>query len=705
MKQIILFIFLVLQGTMVQAQSKKAAIASPDGLIKLSFTTSKKGEPLYAVTYGTAKVVNPSVLGFELKEGNFSQKFKVLKSETSTFDETWTPVWGQYRNIRNNYNELLVHLKDDQGRLLDIRFKVYNDGVGFRYELPTQAKKEFIILNENTQFAMTSDHTCWWVPGCWENDEYPYTQSTISTVDATEVKKISMNTHAMYIDDLNGVNTPFTMRTQKRGLHITVHEAALVNYPGLSLKVDRKNLILTANIAANGDGSGIRATVPCPFNTPWRTIQIGVKAADLLASQLILNLNEPCKIKDVSWIKPQKYAGIWWEMHLGKSTWDFSGAQSMDSWTKKVPTGKHGATTENAMRYIDFCAANGIPGLLIEGWNTGWEFWTGKDRENVFDFTTPYPDFDIEKVVAYGKSKGVGLIGHHETAMAPATYEKHMDAAYEMYEKLGIHGVKSGYVFKDPKHYHYDQWMVNHYNRTMEKCADHKLMLDIHEPIHQTGLCRTYPNLVAAEGMRGQEYNAWSVGNPPVHTCILPFTRNMAGPMDYTPGIFDIKLKRYKNAKLADKDIKESVHSTIANQLALYVVFYSPIQMAADVPENYEGNPAFQFIRDVVTDWDDTKVLEAEIAESVVMARKAKGENKWFVGGVTNEKERTSTVDFSFLPEGNFEAIVYKDGAKAHYDTNPTDINIERVPVTNKSTFPIKMASGGGFAISVMPVK
>jgi glucan 1,4-alpha-glucosidase len=672
-------------------------IGSPKNTLQVKFSIDEKGKPSYAVYKNNVVLIGSSALGFKTTKADFTEGFEIVETKTASLNEKWKPTWGQSAEIENNYNALTISLKNRAQHLMNIEFRAFEDGVGFRYSFPKQNFKTLNFIDELTSFNVQKDLTTWWVPGCWDNDEYFYTQSKLSKVDASYFIKGYKYSNVTTITNKQSVNTPVTM-LHDDGTHIAIHEAALVNFPGMSLLVDTENFTLKSNLAADSINAVIKATIDLPFNTPWRTIQITNNAADLAMSNLILNLNEPCKLKDVSWIKPTKYMGIWWEMHVGKAAWD-------------LKSGKHGATTANAKMYIDFCHENNIPALLIEGWNTGWEQWVGDNREGIFDFVTAYPDFDIKEVVRYGKEKGVEIIGHHETASAVETYEKNMNAAYKFYNELGISSVKTGYVGKVPNRTHYGQWMVNHYNKTMEQTAAAKIMLDIHEPIKPTGLCRTYPNLMSAEGMRGQEFNAWSDGNKPSHNVTLPFTRNLAGPMDFTPGIFDLKLEKYKNnvTKVSSFDSRDGggkpysrVYSTLAHQLGLYVVFYSPIQMAADLPENYKGNPAFQFFKDVAVDWDWTKIIDASIASHIVTVRKEKNKDRWFVGGITGDSAKTATINFNFLPAGKtYTATIYRDAPETDMMNKPEKYVIEKVQVDNKTTKSIEMKVGGGFAVSV----
>lgn len=667
--------------------------------IILEFKVNQEGQPVYAVLKNKEPIITSSRLGFKAEEVDFSQNLSIQSTTVNAFQEKWKPVWGQSSEIENRYNSLTVQLANRTGDLIHIEFRVFDDGIGFRYAFPEQPNHNTLtIQDELTAFGMSGNHTVWWVPGCWDNDEYYYTQSKISEVDASFFQKGYTYSHATTITNKHAVNTPVTMKTSS-GKYISIHEAALIGFPGMSLLVDTLNYAFKSHLAEDEIHPNIKATIQIPFKTPWRTVQISDSAGGLITSNLILNLNEPNKLDDVSWIKPTKYMGIWWEMHIGKSAWD-------------LKSGKHGATTGNAKAYIDFCSANTIPALLIEGWNTGWEGSGSANREGIFDFQTPYADFDLHEVVRYGKEKGVEIIGHHETSSAVSTYEKYMMQAYQLYRAMGIHAVKTGYVGRIPDHRHYDQYMVNHYNKVMVETAGFKIMLDVHEPIKPTGLCRTYPNLMSGEGMRGQEFNAWSDGNTPSHNVTLPFTRNLAGPMDFTPGIFDLKLVKYKNHDtdfsaydahdVAVKPVSR-VYSTLAHQLGLYVVFYSPLQMVADLPENYQGNPAFQFIKDVGVDWDWTKVLDAEVASHVVTARKEKGKNRWFVGGITGENEHETTLDLGFLPKGQkFNAIIYQDDPLTDYIQTPEKYLIKSAVVTSKTKLNILMKKAGGFAVSIM---
>ena len=665
-----------------------AELSSPDGKINVNFFLSNDGRAGYLINYSDKKVTDTSYFGFDFKnEAPFKENLEIINSYTSSFDEIWETVWGEQRFIRNNYNELKVELKEkgEKGRRCFVVLRVFNDGVGFRFEFPHQDNlKDVVILDENTEFKLTGNHTCWWTPGDWDIYEHLFNTTRFTEIDAIS-KRGNEALAQTYIPE-NAVNLPVTMKSDN-GIYISILEANLTNYADMTLKVDKENLLFQCELV--GNDSGIKIKTKTPFVTPWRLILIGDEAGDLVSSRTILNLNEPNVIPDVSWIKPTKYMGIWWEMHLGKSTWAMKG-------------GKHGATTERAKRYIDFASKNGIGALLIEGWNTGWENWFGThDREGIFDFVTPYPDYDLNEVVRYANEKNVQIIMHHETSAAIMTYEKQMDTAFALCKSLDIHAVKTGYVGQilPDGEYHHGQWMVNHYRKVMEKAAQFYIMINVHEPIKPTGLRRTFPNLMSAEGLRGQEFNAWSPdgGNPPEHLTIVPFTRMLAGPIDYTPGIFDIKFDKYKK--------ENQVSTTLAHQLALYVVIYSPFQMAADLPENYTGHPAFQFIRDVGVDWDTSIVLNGEIGNFITIARKERNTDKWFLGSITDENERVIEVSMNFLDEGKeYTAVIYSDGDDAHWDKNPISYRIENKKVSSADFLELKLVAGGGTAISFIPL-
>ncbi|MGD8306484.1 MAG: glycoside hydrolase family 97 protein [Ignavibacteria bacterium] len=681
---IFVIISLVVVGCKIFTETTNI-LSSPSNNITVEFILTNDSSPNYLIRYKNEVIIDTSMMGFEFaNQPSLINNLKLLDAKQSSFNEMWELPWGEQHFVSNHYNELIVEFEEekDPGRKLNICFRVYDDGVGFRYEFPEQESMDtVIIMNELTQFSLTGDHTCWWTPGDWDIYEHLYNTTKFSEIDALS-KAYHTNLLQTYIPE-NAVNTPVTMRTDD-GLYLGFHEANLTDYAGMTLKVDKRNLRMVSELVGS-DRSGYKVKRVLPFKTPWRTIQISDNAKGLIESNLILNLNEPNKLKNTSWIKPQKYVGIWWEMHIGKSNWNYG-------------SGRHGATTENAKRYIDFAAANNISGVLVEGWNTGWEL---NVRENRFDFVTPYPDYDLEEVVRYGKEKGVGLIMHNETFSAPRTYEKQLDTAFALMKKLGIHSVKTGYVGKimPEGEYHHGQWMVNHYRKVMEKAAEYEVMVDVHEPIKPTGLRRTYPNLISAEGLRGQEFNAWSSdgGNPPEHLTIVPFTRMLAGPIDYTPGIFDIKFDKYKP--------NNQVNTTTTHQLALYVVIFSPLQMAADLPENYIDHPAFQFIRDVGVDWDTTIVLNGEIGEFITTVRKERNTDNWFLGSITDENERTINISLNFLDgEIQYDAIIYSDDEHSHWDKNPTAYKIKKRTVDMNDTIEFKLAPGGGTAISFIPL-
>ncbi len=683
------------------SSSNSEKVSSPNGKIALNFSLNSEGQPTYTVSFNNKTVIEPSTLGFEFENmPELAKGFKILSAENSNYSGEWEMPWGEQLKVKEEYQMLKVHLQETKApnRLLNLSFKVFNDGLGFRYEFPEQANlTEALITHENTQFNLGANHDVWWQPGDWELYEQLFHHTKFADIDATQYRN-NPDLGATYIPE-NAVNTPVTMRTTD-GLHLSFHEAGLIDYSDMTLKVDTKNFNLISDIVGS-DNTTYRVKRTAPFNTPWRTILIAKKAGDLIESRLILNLNEPNKLGDVSWFKPTKYMGIWWEMHLGISTWDMEGTQDMSQFHDgEKKTSKHGATTKNAKRYIDFASKNNIGALLVEGWNTGWEHWIGfEDREGVFDFVTPYPDYDMDEVVRYGREKGVDIIMHHETSAAVRTYEQQQDTAYALMQHYGMHTVKSGYVGPIiPKgEHHHGQFMVNQYNNAAIKAAKYQVAVNAHEPIKPTGLRRTYPNIISREGLRGQEFNAWASdgGNPPSHLPNIAFTRMLAGPIDYTPGIFNIKCEPYKP--------EAQVNTTLAQQLALYVVIYSPIQMAADLVDSYEGHPAFQFIRDVGVDWNQTKVLNGEVGEFVTIAREERNTGNWFVGSITNEEARDITVNFNFLPNGKtFKATIYKDGEKAHWDDNPTDYVIDKMDITSDTKLDLHLAEGGGFAISIL---
>ena len=671
------------------------------GKVRLEFVLDNEGRPTYSVAYGDKSVIKPSVMGFTLaNDSPLDKSFIVLSSETTSVDETWKPVWGEVSSIRNHYNQVIVRLKqkNSPNRLMNIIFRVFEDGVGFRYEFPRQPNlKYFIVSNELTAFGLAGDHKTFWIPGDYDSNEYTYTTSKISEIDNRKVVEAAASIAVRVAPDPKAVQTPLMMKTAD-GLYINIHEAALVGFPAMQLHVDNSTYNLTANLVP--DAVGNKAYVHAPFKTPWRTVIVSDKATDILASKLILNLNEPSKIKDPSWIKPMKFVGVWWEMQTGKGTWNYANdADTLDANGRLIPNGTHSANTANVKRYIDFAAANGIQGVLVEGWNVGWEDWFGNWKEHVFSFVTPYPDFDIDEITQYATSKGVKMIMHNETSGAATDYERQMDTAYRFMNKYGYTSVKTGYVGKIiPRGEHHDgQWMVDHYLRVAQKTADYHIMVDMHEPERPTGMQRTYPNWLASEAGRGNEYNAFAEGNLPEHETIMPFTRLMGGPMDYTPGIF--KIKGYSTVP------GRQVHTTLAKQLALYITMYSPLEMVADLPENYAKHmDAFQFIKDVAVDWDDSKILEAEPGDYITIVRKAKGTDNWFLGAITNENARNSNVSLDFLDKGRkYVATIYADADNADWKDNPEAYQINKYIVDANTKISLKLAKGGGTAISFMP--
>ncbi|MET0394875.1 MAG: glycoside hydrolase family 97 protein [Chitinophagaceae bacterium] len=682
-----------------QAYSNTTIVVhSPGNRISLGVQQQDGSALLYRVAFRGKEVILPSVLGLKLKvPDRLLTRFDLIGVDSSATDQTWQPVWGEQSRIRNYYKQLVVHLRDHGGSgiLLTVVFRVFDDGVGFRYEFPQQdSLHHFIVDGEFTQFTMTGDHKAFWIPGDYDTNEFTYYTTPLSQVDATG-GGAAQEIHAKTFFDKNAVQTPLMMKSAD-GLYINLHEAALVNYPAMNLVLDKANFTFISALVP--DAVGNKAYLQAPAKTPWRTIVVSDRAGDVLTSRMILNLNEPSAIGDSSWVKPQKFVGVWWEMHVGKSSWDYSGGQVGSQQATRVP---HGATTANVKRYIDFAAKNGIDAVLVEGWNTGWEDWFGQWKEDVFDFVTPYPDFNVQELSAYARSKGVKIIMHHETSGSVTNYERWMDTAYRFMQRYGYNAVKSGYVGRIiPRGEHHDgQWMVKHYERVAKKTAGYHIMVDMHESVRLTGLHRTYPNWLASEAARGNEFNAWSTGNPPDHETILPFTRLMGGPMDYTPGIFRIKMSYYNPGK------KEQVQTTLAKQLALYVTMYSPLQMAADLPENYEARmDAFQFIKDVAVDWDDTRVPDAEPGDYIIMARKAKGKDNWFMGAITDENARNFTSLLDFLDAGrSYVATIYRDADDAGWKTNPEAYVIEKFIVDNKTKLRLKLAPGGGAAISLMP--
>ena len=688
-------------GTSAKAES----ITSPDGQLKLNFSVNMQGEPVYELSYKGKEVIKPSKLGLELKnDPGLMNGFTLADIKTSAFDETWEPVWGEVKSIRNHYNEMAVTLNQKaQDRNLIICFRLYNDGLGFRYEFPQQKNLNyFVIKEEHSQFAMAGDHTAFWIPGDYDTQEYDYTESKLSEIRGLMKGAITPNSSQTPFSP-TGVQTSLQMKTAD-GLYINLHEAALVDYSCMHLNLDDKNFVFESWLTP--DAVGDKGYLQAPCTSPWRTVIVSDDARDILASKITLNLNEPCAYEDVSWIKPVKYVGVWWEMIAGGKpwayTWDVPSVRLGETDYNKVkPNGQHPANNENVKKYIDFAAKHGFDQVLVEGWNIGWEDWFGHSKDYVFDFVTPYPDFDIKMLNEYAQSKGVKLMMHHETSASIRNYERHMEAAYQLMNDYGYNAVKSGYVGNMiPRgEHHYGQWLNNHYLYAVTEAAKHHIMVNAHEAVRPTGLCRTYPNLIGNESARGTEYEAFS-GNKPFHTTVLPFTRLQGGPMDYTPGIFEMDMSKL------NPNSKSHVNSTLARQLALYVTMYSPLQMAADIPENYERfMDAFQFIKDVPVDWDESKYLEAEPGRYIVAARKAKGSNNWFIGCTSGEEGHLSTLKLDFLDnDKKYIATVYEDGKDAHYRNNPQSYGIRKGIVTAKSALKMKAVAGGGYAISIIEI-
>lgn len=700
-KLFFLFSFIVSAPFMMRAEELK----SPDGNLLMRFEVNGEGTPVYELTYKRKPVIKPSRLGLEIEGFSLRKAFTLKGVETATFDETWTPVWGEVKAIRNHYNEMTATLHQADGdRTMVIRFRLYDDGLGFRYEFPQQKSLNyFVIKEEYSEFAMAGDHKAFWIPGDYDTQEYDYTESRLTEIRGLMQTAITPNTSQTPFSPA-GVQTALMMKSDD-GLYINLHEAALVDYPCMSLNLDDQTLTFQSWLTP--DAQGKKGYMQTPCHTPWRTVIVSDDARRILASHLTLNLNEPCKLDDVSWIRPVKYIGVWWEMISGKSTWAYTNDLpsvhlGITDYTKMKPNGTHAANNEKVRRYIDFAAKHGFDQVLVEGWNIGWEDWFGNSKDYVFDFVTPYPDFDLKTLNEYAHSKGVKLMMHHETSSSVRNYERQMEKAYKLMNDYGYNAVKSGYVGNIiPRgEYHYGQWMVNHYLYAVKKAAEHRIMVNAHEAVRPTGLCRTYPNLIGNEAARGGEYESFG-GNKVFHTTILPFTRLMGGPMDYTPGIFETRLEKVNPGN------NSYVHSTLARQLALYVTMYSPLQMAADLPENYERfMDAFQFIKDVAIDWDDSKYLEAEPGRYITVARKAKGTNNWFVGCTANEDGHLSNVSLDFLDPGRkYTATIYADAPTAHYEKNPQAYTIKQMKVTNKSKLTLRAASGGGYAISIMEQK
>ena len=699
-KIILLMSILAMHWAVAQQQT------SPDGNVVLSFSLKADGTPTYKMTYKGKPVINESTLGFTLKKDEpLTNHFKVVSDSKSTFKETWKPVWGEEKEILNHYNELLVQLKQDKtNRLMNIRFRVYNEGVGFRYEFPTQKELTyFVIAEENTQFAMTGDHTAWWIPGDYDTQEYDYNESKLSEIRGLMKQSMTDNV-SQYVFSPTGVQTALMMKT-KDGLYINLHEAALVDYALMNLNLDDKNFIFQSWLTP--DAKGDKGYLYTPTKSPWRTIMVSDDARNILASRLILNLNDPCALADTSWIKPVKYIGVWWEMITGKSSWAYTDdlpTIKLDEvdYTKVKPNGTHAANNDKVRHYIDFAAKHGFDQVLVEGWNVGWEDWFGHRKDYVFDFVTPYPDFDIKALNDYAHAKGVKLMMHHETSGSTRNYERHMKAAYELMNKYGYNSVKSGYVgdILPIGEHHYSQSTINHYLYAIKEAAKHKIMLNAHEAVRPTGLCRTYPNLIGNEAARGTEYEAFG-GNKPFHTTILPFTRLQGGPMDYTPGILETEVKN------VNPNNTSQVRSTLAKQLALYVTMYSPLQMAADLPENYERfADAFQFIKDVPVDWQESVYLEAEPGRYITVARKDKHSDNWYIGNTSNENGHTSELLLNFLDKNKkYEATIYADAKNADWQTNPKAYTITKQKVNAKTKLKLTAAKGGGYAISIKEIK
>ena len=724
LKSIFSFTSLISFALVVNAQK----LTSPDGNFIMNFSLNQEGAPVYELTYKDKAVIKPSTLGLELKKEDANKKttfdwkertdkdqldaktnlmtgFIIKDTATSTFDETWKPVWGEESEIRNNYNELAVTLEQPENdRHIIIRFRLFNDGLGFRYEFPQQKNLNyFVIKEEHSQFAMAGDHTAFWIPGDYDTQEYDYTTSRLSEIRGKMKDAITPNS-SQYVFSPTGVQTALMMKTDD-GLYINLHEAALIEYSCMHLNLDDKNMIFESWLTP--DARGDKGYMQTPCVSPWRTIIAGDDARNILASRITLNLNEPCKIEDTSWIHPVKYVGVWWDMITGKGSWAYtdevpSVKLGITDYSKTKPNGKHSANTENVKRYIDFAADNGFDAVLVEGWNEGWEDWFGKTKDYVFDFVAPYPDFDVQEIHRYAASKGIKMMMHHETSSSARNYERHMDKAYQFIVDNGYNSVKSGYVgdIIPRGEHHYGQWMVNHYLYAVTKAADYKIMVNAHEAVRPTGICRTYPNLIGNESARGTEYESFG-GNNVNHTTILPFTRLIGGPMDYTPGIFEMDCSKMNPTN------NSQVRSTLARQLALYVTMYSPLQMAADIPENYERfMDAFQFIKDVAIDWDESKYLEAELGEYITIARRAKGTDDWYLGCTAGYNGHKSDLKLDFLTPGKkYEATIYADAKGTAWNNNPQAYTITKKKVTNKSKLKLTAGVGGGYAISIKEIK
>ena len=696
----LLIILCVSAGLMSAQDANLRKVSSPDGNVELSFNLKDGHIPVYSLDYKGKPVVGESHLGFKLQGSGMYDWFEISDTAIREIDETWNPVWGEESQIRNHCNEMTVTLRQtSSNRFMKICFRVFDDGMGLRYEFPDQKSMAyFVITDELTEFAMTGDHTAWWIPGDYDTQEYDYTRSRLSEIRGLLSSAICDNLSQTIFSE-TGVQTALQMKTDD-GIYINLHEAALVNYPAMHLLLDDKTMVFKAHLTP--DPNGDLAYMQSPCTTPWRTVIVSDDARDILASRITLNLNEPCKIEDTSWIKPCKYMGVWWEMIAGRSewsyTWDLNSTHiDTDDLTKVKPHGRHGATTANVKKYIDYASANGFDGVLVEGWNVGWEDWYGNMKDYVFDFVTPYPDFDVEEIEKYAAEKGIKMIMHHETSASVRNYERHMEKAYQFMNDHGYPAVKSGYVGNMiPKgNNHYNQWMINHYLYAVTEAAKHKIMVNAHEAVRPTGLCRTWPNLIGNESARGTEYQAFG-GSKPFHVSVLPFTRLIGGPMDYTPGIFETDISK------VNPNNNSHANCTLANQLGIYVVMSSPLQMAADLPENYDRFPeAFQFIKDVAIDWEESRYLEAEPGEYITVARKAKGTGDWFVGNVTGEKNHRSSIVFDFLEPGvEYVATVYSDTPESNCFTNTYAHSIRQYRCTSKSKFVQDAVEGGGYAIS-----
>lgn len=721
-----LLAFIVLSISCGENKSQVVAeLSSPNEVLTMKFIMTEDGQAKYSLNYGSKRVILPSTLGFELRgvvaadklilgdpieksdskpARMFCDGFKVIDIVNDSLDETWNPVWGEESSILNNYNEMVVNMiKSDTKEKMSIRFRLYDDGLGFRYEFAEgQELKYFVIKEELTEFVLSGDHYAWWIPGDYDTQEYEYSESRLSEIPKLLKKSVSGNMSQTPFA-LNGVQTSFLMKSED-SLYISIHEAALVDYPCMHLMVDGKKHTLRSHLTP--DAQGWKGYMQTPCKTPWRTVQVASSATEMLASRLVLNLNDPCVYEDVSWIHPVKYMGVWWEMIAGSGSWAYTWdvptvRLGVTDYSKLHQNGKHSANNKNVMRYIDFASENGFDALLVEGWNIGWEDWAGCSKDYVFDFQTPYPDFDLPALNDYAHKKGIKLIMHHETSSSVRNYERHIDDAYDLMNKYGYDAVKSGYVgnILPRGEYHYGQWMVNHYLYAVKKAGEHHIMVNAHEAVRPTGLCRTYPNLIGNESARGTEYQAFG-GTQPAHVTILPFTRLNGGPMDFTPGIFEMNLSKFANNN-------SHVNATISNQLALYVTMYSPLQMAADLPQHYEQfMDAFQFIKDVAVDWSESRYLYAEPGDYIVIARKAKKDGQWFLGGVTDEQQRSFNVPVEFLDKNTeYEATIYRDTPDTHYLTNPQSYEIVKQTISYKDTISVTAAPGGGFAVSFKEIR